>query len=65
MKCYEARSADDRRTNPEHDRTELLEVKRCEKDIVSFQTNWSRTVDQSLRAGRETRTTELRMEMYV
>jgi len=69
MKCCEARSVDDKRTTTEHDKTQMLEVKKCERDNVSLrvmiQTNWSKSVDQSLRTCRETVPTELRMEMYV
>ena len=69
MKCCGARRADDKRTTTEHDRTQLLDVKKCERDNVSLrvviQRNWSKSVDQSLTTCTETVTTELRMEMYV
>jgi hypothetical protein len=69
MKCCEARSANDKRTTTEHDRTQLLEVKKYARDNISLrvviQRNWSKSVDQSLRTCRATVTTELRMEMYV
>jgi hypothetical protein len=69
MKCCEARSADNKKTNTEHDRTQLLELKKCEEDKVSLrvviQRNWSKSVDHSLRTRKETVTRELRMEMYV
>jgi hypothetical protein len=63
MKCCEARSEDDKRTATELDRTQLLEVKQCERENVSMrvviQRDWSKSVDQytSMRICREAVTT--------